>query len=307
MARLPSRIRGARETRAASRCYTTVGMAETTAADPEESEEPRGFVAVIKSAVRPAIDVPISFLAEIGIMARLIYETFMWAIRPPYRVAQLIEALEFLGVQSIFIVGLTGTFVGGVFSLQLVNALRAFGAESQAGAAIGLALARELAPVFSALMITSRAGSAIATEIASMRVTNQIDALTTMSVNPVQYLIAPRVVAATIATPIMALLAFLVGLGGAYLVGVYIMNVDGGIFYQKVTWNVDVGDVLQGLLKAAVFGFALTMIACRQGFYATGGAAGVGRATNRAVVQASVAILILDYILTAIIINYDLL
>ena len=117
----------------------------------------------------------------------------------------------------------------------------------------------------------------------------------------------PRVIAATIATPIMALLAFLVGIGGAYLVGVYIMGVDGGIFFAKVTWNVDVDDVLQGLVKAAVFGFALTMIACRHGFYATGGAAGVGLATNRAVVQASVAILILDYVLTAIIIGNDLL
>ena len=279
-------------------------MAEA-APNEEQVEAPPSWGEALKGALRPLVDTPMDFLAEVGLMARLTYETFMWAIRPPYRFRLLIDAMEFLGVQSIFIVGLTGTFVGGVFSLQLINALRAFGAESQAGAAIGLALARELAPVFSALMITSRAGSAIATEIASMRVTNQIDALTTMSVNPVQYLIAPRVIAATIATPIMALLAFLVGLGGAYLVGVYIMGVDGGIFYQKVTWNVDVEDVLQGLIKAAVFGFALTMIACRQGFYASGGAAGVGRATNRAVVQASVAILVLDYALTAIIIGQD--
>ncbi|MBX3274462.1 MAG: ABC transporter permease [Sandaracinaceae bacterium] len=282
-------------------------MGEPETKEHGADEEPRGARAILVAAAGPLVEVPMSALAEVGIMARLIYETFMWAVRPPYRWRQLVEALEFLGVQSIFIVGLTGTFVGGVFSLQLINALRAFGAESQAGAAIGLALARELAPVFSALMITSRAGSAIATEIASMRVTNQIDALTTMSVNPVQYLIVPRVLAATIATPIMALLAFLVGLGGAYLVGVYIMNVDGGIFFEKVTWIVDPDDVLQGILKAAVFGFALTMIACRQGFYAEGGAAGVGRATNRAVVQASVAILVLDYILTAIIIEYDLL
>jgi len=268
----------------------------------EEEAAPKGW-GVVRAALEPMVAAPVNALAEVGIMARLIYETFMWAIRPPYRFRLLIEALEFLGVQSIFIVGLTGTFVGGVFSLQLVNGFRQFGAENQVGAAIGLALARELAPVFSALMITSRAGSAMATEIASMRVTNQIDALTTMSVNPVQYLIVPRVIAATIATPIMALLAFLVGLGGAYVVGVYLMGIDGGIFYARVTWIVDLDDVLQGLLKAAVFGFALTMIACRQGYYAEGGAAGVGRATNRAVVQASVAILILDYLLTAIIIG----
>ena len=262
-----------------------------------------GAWSLVKAVLRPVIDPPVNALAEIGIMARLAYETFMWAIRPPYRFRLLVDAFEFLGVQSIFIVGLTGTFVGGVFSLQLVSGFRQFGAENQVGAAIGLALARELAPVFSALMITSRAGSAMATEIASMRVTNQIDALTTMSVNPVQYLIVPRVVAATLATPIMALLAFLVGLMGAYAVGVHIMGIDGGIFYAKVAWTVDPKDVIQGLVKAAVFGFALTLIACRHGFYAEGGAAGVGRATNRAVVQASVAILVLDYLLTLVMID----
>jgi len=281
-------------------------MAEATATQPSEDEPEapeEGWASVMKSVLKPVIEPPISALAEVGIMARLLYETFRWAIRPPYRFRLLIDSLEFLGVQSIFIVGLTGTFVGGVFSLQLVSGFRQFGAENQVGAAIGLALARELAPVFSALMITSRAGSAMATEIASMRVTNQIDALTTMSVNPVQYLIVPRVIAATIATPIMALLAFIVGLLGAYAVGVALMGIDGGIFIAKVSWNVDLADVLQGILKAAVFGFALTLIACRHGFYASGGAAGVGRATNRAVVQGSVMILFLDYVLTLIILG----
>ncbi|HJL17317.1 MAG TPA: ABC transporter permease [Sandaracinaceae bacterium LLY-WYZ-13_1] len=268
---------------------------------PEEAQPTWGeaFLEVGKSIMA----VPTAILAEVGVMARLSYETFMWGIRPPYRFRLLVDMLEFLGVQSIFIVGLSGLFVGGVFSLQLVNGFRQFGAENQVGAVIGLALSRELAPVFSALMITSRAGSAMATEIASMRVTNQIDALTTMSVNPVQYLIVPRVLAATIATPIMALLAFLVGLSGAYLVGVELMGIDGGIFIQRVKWFVDTADVGQGLTKSAVFGAALTMIACRHGFYATGGAAGVGRATNRAVVQASVAILVLDYVLTAVILG----
>ena len=246
---------------------------------------------------------PLAFIAEVGFMARLMYETFMWGIRPPYRFRLIIEHLEFLGVQSIFIVGLSGIFVGGVFSLQLIDGFRQFGAENQVGAFIGLALSRELAPVFSALMITSRAGSAMATEIASMRVTNQIDALTTMSVNPIQYLIVPRVIAATIATPIMALLAFMVGLVGAYVVGVYLMGIDGGIFVERVKWFVDAADVRQGLTKSAVFGAALTFVACRQGFYASGGAAGVGQATNRAVVQASVAVLVLDYVLTAVILG----
>lgn len=278
-------------------------MSDPSASPHDQPGAPPGWGAAWKSVGQSIIAVPLAFFAEVGVMGRLSYETVMWAVRPPYRFGLFIDALEFLGVQSIFIVGLTGTFVGGVFSLQLIDGFRRFGAEDYTGSVIGLALARELAPVFSALMITSRAGSAMATEIASMRVTNQIDALTTMSVNPVQYLIVPRVLAAIIATPIMALLAFAVGLGGAYFVGVYLMGIDGGIFIEKVKWFVDNGDIRQGLIKSAFFGGALTMIACRQGYYATGGAAGVGLATNRAVVQASVAILVLDYVLTMIILG----
>lgn len=285
------------------RGITLVAMAGAATDEGDPPDAPPTWADAFKELGKSIADVPLTFFAEIGIMARLAWETARWAVRPPFRFYLLVDALEFLGVQSLFIVGLTGTFVGGVFGLQLVDGFRDFGAENQAGAVIGIALARELAPVFSALMITSRAGSAMATEIASMRVTNQIDALTTMSVNPVQYLIVPRVIAAIIATPIMALCAFLVGLAGAYLVGVHIMGIDGGIFIERVRWVVDLGDVMQGLVKSAFFGGALTMIACRHGFYASGGAAGVGRATNRAVVQASVAILILDYVLTAIILG----
>ncbi|MEC7522443.1 MAG: ABC transporter permease [Myxococcota bacterium] len=279
-------------------------MAEAAEQTPEEQQpEQPGWGKAALEALAWLFAWPIAFVAEVGFMARLVYETFMWGIRPPYRFRLVIEHIEFLGVQSIFIVGLSGIFVGGVFSLQLVDGFRQFGAENQVGAVIGLALSRELAPVFSALMITSRAGSAMATEIASMRVTNQIDALTTMSVNPIQFLIVPRVIAATIATPIMALLAFMVGLVGAYVVGVFLMGIDGGIFVERVKWFVDTSDVGQGLVKSAVFGAALTMVACRQGFYASGGAAGVGQATNRAVVQASVAVLVLDYVLTAVILG----
>jgi phospholipid/cholesterol/gamma-HCH transport system permease protein len=277
------------------------------AKDEPTNERPPGWGDAFKEVGRSVLAVPIALFAEIGIMARLLFETVMWGVRPPYRFYRIVDAIEFIGVQSIFIVGLTGTFVGAVFGLQLVDGFRQFGAENQVGSVVSLALARELAPVFSALMITSRAGSAIATEIASMRVTNQIDALTTMSVNPIQYLVFPRVLGGILAGPLMALLFFLVGLFGAYTVGVQLMGLDGGIFIERVKWFVDTGDVMQGLVKSAFFGGTLTLIACRQGFYASGGAAGVGRATNRAVVQSAVAILVLDYILTSIIIGEGLL
>jgi phospholipid/cholesterol/gamma-HCH transport system permease protein len=245
------------------------------------------------------LSVPLGALAELGVLMRLLYEVVRWGLRPPYRGRQLLDAMEFVGVQSIYIVGLTGLFVGAVFGLQLVDGFRQLGAENQVGSVVSLALARELAPVFSALMITSRAGSAIATELGSMRVSSQIDALTTMSVSPVQYLVVPRVVAGLFMVPVMALLFFLVGLSGAYGVAVELFGLDGGIFLERARWYVDGGDLLQGAVKAAIFGVAVTLISCREGFYAGGGAAGVGRARNRAVVHSSISVLVLDYVVTA--------
>lgn len=272
---------------------------ELSSAGAAQTEDPRLWERIADAILA----VPVGVLAEIGTSARLLYETVRWAIRPPYRIRLLVDAMEFIGVQSIFIVGLTGVFVGAVFALQLVHALRVFGAEDRAGQVVGLAMAREIAPVFAALMVASRAGSAIATEIGSMRVTNQIDALTAMSVSPVQYLIVPRVVAGLTMVPVLTLLFDMVGFGGAYVVGVMLYGLDPGVFVEGTKWLVDFWDVQQGLIKGAVFGVAVTLIACRQGYHASGGAAGVGRATNRAVVQSSVAVLILDYFVTAILIE----
>ncbi|MFO0682734.1 MAG: ABC transporter permease [Sandaracinus sp.] len=270
----------------------------TPLAAPERA--PNATLAWLASGFDWMLAFPIALLAEIGTVARLTVETVLWAVRPPYRFGRLVDEMEFIGVQSIAIVGLTGASVGSVFSLQLVDGFRQFGAENQTGSVIGVALARELAPVFASLMISARAGSSIATELGSMRVTSQIDALTTMSVSPVQYLVVPRVLAGILTAPVMALLFNLIGLTGAYFVAVAIDGLDGGVFIERVTWFVDPIDLVQGLVKAAVFGFTLTMIACRQGYYASGGAEGVGRATNRAVVQSAVAILVLDYVITSL-------
>lgn len=260
-----------------------------------------GDGATWKKGLRTLFAWPIAFFAEIGTMARLLGEAVFWGIRPPYRVRLFFDAMEFVGVQSIFIIGLTGVFVGMVFGIQLVDGFRQFNAENQAGAVVGLALTRELAPVFAALMLSSRAGSAMSTELGSMRVSDQIDALTTMAVNPVQYLVVPRIVAGAVMLPVLVMMFNLVGMFGAWLVCVKIMHLDPGIFMDKVRWIVDARDVTQGLIKAAVFGFAVSLIACRHGFYARGGAAGVGQATTRAVVQSAVTILLLDYIITSMI------
>jgi phospholipid/cholesterol/gamma-HCH transport system permease protein len=227
-------------------------------------------------------------------------QTLVWMIRPPYRIAQLLAAMEFIGVQSIFIVSLTGVFSGMVLALQMTYSLRQYGAEGVVGAVVAVSLAREIAPVFTALMVTARGGSAMAAELGNMRVTEQIDALTTMAVSPVQYLLSPRLLAAFIMVPLLCILYSCVGMAGAWLVAVELLNVDPGTFLANVEKGLVPSDFYMGLIKSGTFGFLVCAISCNQGFHAAGGAKGVGEATTRAVVQSAVAILIANYVLTSL-------
>ena len=274
--------------------------APTASATPEKRSKLR---AAGHDAGEWLFGVLLSPFVEISALFKLLWEALFWGVRPPYRGRLFVEAMEFIGIGSIFLVSLTAVFVGGVLALQLVDGFRDFGAENQTGAVIGLALAREVGPVFAALMVTSRAGSAMTTEIGSMRVTNQIDALVTMAVNPVQYLVVPRLVAGFVMVPVLTMLFNVVGVMGAFFVAVALLGLDPGVFMDRLKWLVDWDDLSQGLIKAMVFGVAVTLIACRQGFYAEGGAAGVGRATNRAVVQSAIAILMLDYLVTSLVLG----
>ena len=288
-------------------------MAEATAAPPtdpdreaeERPEEPEGPGLIDRAASR-LLDRLLAPIAELGTLARLTWETAFWLFRLPFRGRLFIEQMEFIGVGSIFIVSLTGFFVGAVLGLQLVDGFRQFGAENQVGAVVGMAMAREIGPVFSALMVSSRAGSAMTTELGSMRVSDQINALVVMAVHPVQYLVVPRVVAGVIMVPILTLLFNIIGLAGAYVICTYMLGIDPGVFLGRMQWTVDWPDVRMGVIKAAIFGAAICIIACRQGFYASGGAAGVGRATNRSVVHSAIAILALDYLITALILGQGL-
>jgi phospholipid/cholesterol/gamma-HCH transport system permease protein len=160
---------------------------------------------------------------------------------------------------------------------------------------------RELAPVFTAIVVAARAGAGMATELGSMRITEQIDALSTLAVNPVQYLISPRVLAGTLMVPLLAMLFIIVAMMGGYGVAVWLENVDRGVFLENARWIVDRSDIVQGLTKATIFGCALSIISCAQGFNASGGAKGVGIGTTRAVVGSFVTILVLDYFLTDVI------
>lgn len=246
------------------------------------------------------------WLDNIGNILMLTGRTIAWLLRPPFRMSQILNAMDFIGVQSIFIVGLTGTFSGMVLALQTTYALRAFSAEGRVGGIVAVSLTREIAPVFAAIMVTARAGSAIAAELGNMRVTEQIDAITTMGVSPIQYLLSPRLLACVIMLPLLCVLYMSVGMAGAYLVSVIWLGGDAGVFAQSVKDLAVPDDLFMGVVKAAVFGFIVSAVSCRHGFFATGGAKGVGLATTRAVVETCVAILVVNYFLTQILLDVDL-
>jgi phospholipid/cholesterol/gamma-HCH transport system permease protein len=220
--------------------------------------------------------------------------------RRPYRLGLLLAQLEFMAWGSLFVVGLTGLFTGMVLSLQLVQAFGLFDAQGLVGGTIELALARELAPIFTCIVVVARVGSAVATELGTMRVSEQIDALETMAVDPLNYLVTPRILAAALASPMLTMLFNAVALLGAYLIAVLVKDMSPGTFLNRIQTLVDADDILQGLGKGAVIGFLVTLIACYRGYRAEGGARGVGMATTRAVVDGLVAIFFIDYLYTAV-------
>ena len=246
------------------------------------------------------LQVPLDWLDGLGTTLLLAFRSLMWLVRPPYRLSQLIASMDFIGVQSFFIITLTGAFSGMVFALQTVYGFRRFSAEGMVGGVVALSLTREISPVFAGLMVTSRAGSAMAAELGNMRVTEQIDAISTMGVSPVQYLVVPRVVASVLMLPCLCMLFTMVGMAGAYGVAVGWLDVDPGIFWDRVRTFVEPRDLWMGIVKSMTFGFLISIISCKQGFFATGGAKGVGIATTRAVVQSAIAILVANYMITSI-------
>ena len=252
------------------------------------------------SLIKFAIDLVTSFLKQLGgalIMTVLALKMFFL---PPYRVREFVRHLDFVGTQSVFLIVTTGAFTGMVTALQGYNAMHRYGAESLVGATVALSLARELGPVLSALMVTGRVGSAMTAELGSMRITQQIDALASMAVDPIHYLISPRIAAAVLTLPFLACIYSFAGMVGAYIVSIGYLDIDKGAFMSGVRNYVDFSDITHGLTKAVVFGLIVSLVACYKGFYATGGARGVGLATTKAVVTSSILILIGDYIMTSL-------
>jgi len=210
------------------------------------------------------------------------------------------DQLYSIGVRSLPLVGLVSFFVGMVLMVQLVPEFKSFGAESLAGGAIGVAICRELGPTLTGIIIAGRIGSSIAAEIGSMKVTEQVDALDVMAIDPITYLVSPRLLAALIMLPLLTVLSDFLGIIGAYLIGVHGLGVVEGSFWQTLSMFVTTGDVFIGLLKTVVFGMIIAYVACYKGLYVKGGSEGIGRNTTSAVVLSIMLILLSDFVITAL-------
>lgn len=236
---------------------------------------------------------------EFGRVGMMLAESVYLAFKPPFKLGYIFKQMEFIGVNSVFVIILTGAFTGMVLALQSYYGFKKFGSEGLVGVTVALSMTRELGPVLTSLMVTGRAGSAMAAELGTMRVTEQIDALTVMALNPLKYLVAPRIVAAFVMVPVLTVIADFVGIIGGYLVGVKLLRINEGAYIDKMIKFVELNDIYNGLVKAAVFGIILSIVSCYKGFYTRGGAEGVGRSTTEAVVVSSVTILVTDYVLTS--------
>lgn len=243
----------------------------------------------------------LAFVSETGAVSRFFGEALFWMVRPPFRFRLLLEQFLFVANKSVFIVCLTGVFSGMVFAIQIYFGFRIINADALVGPAVAIGFVRELGPVFTAIVVTGRAGAAMAAQLGTMRVTEQIDAMDVMAVNSIQYLVVPRLVASFIALPLLCGLFIFVGNIGSYATGVYLLSIDPVLFFAHLQEIVQVRDLAQGLIKAAIFGIIFSTIGTFKGYYTKGGAEAVGRSTNEAVVVTLVLILVGDYFLTLVI------
>ncbi|ABQ25245.1 MlaE family ABC transporter permease [Geotalea uraniireducens] len=242
----------------------------------------------------------LSILQEMGRMVNFIIYAFYLIIRSPGKPVHILKQIRFIGAKSFFVIFLTASFTGMVLGLQGYYTLAKFGSEGMLGSAVALSLIRELGPVLTALMVTGRAGSAISAEIGIMRITEQIDALETMALEPCKYLVSPKLLAAIISLPLLCAIFDVVGIYGGYLVGVKLLGVNPGAYFHEMEKSVEWKDVYSGIIKSVSFGVIIAWICCYKGYFAGHGAEGVSRATTAAVVMSSVMVLIWDYFLTSV-------
>ncbi|MBR6731002.1 MAG: ABC transporter permease [Alphaproteobacteria bacterium] len=244
--------------------------------------------------------VVLAFFKSAGSLGLFAVETIYHCLTPPLYFKALLRQIIEIGFYSLPVVALTTLFSGMVIALQTYSGFSQFSAEGAVSLVVLVAVTRELAPVMAGLMVAGRIGAAMAAEIGTMRVTEQIDALSTLSTNPIKYLIVPRVIAGVIMLPVLVLIGDIIGICGGYMIGVSKLDFN-ATTYLVSTWEyLKPMDVISGLTKASVFGFIITLLGCYNGFNSKGGAQGVGQATTNAVVSSSILILIFNYILTEV-------
>jgi phospholipid/cholesterol/gamma-HCH transport system permease protein len=239
-------------------------------------------------------------ITALGNFVLFLMSALFYLMLPPYKPRLLVRQIRTIGADSFFLVGLIGLFTGMVLGLQGYNTLRRFGSEGALGTVVALVLVRELGPVLAALMVTARAGSAMAAELGSMQATEQIDALSVMAINPLQYLVSPRLLAGVISFPLLTGMFDLVGIWGGWGVGVGLMGMASGPFFNGIRQNMTGHDIETGVYKALVFGLVVMWVCCYKGYHAARMATGVSQATTEAVVLSSVLILVWDYFMTSI-------
>ncbi len=241
----------------------------------------------------------IRFTTGMGSVLLLFAESLKEMLLPPYEVKNTFKQVLEIGVKSVPVVIITAVFTGMVLALQTFTGFKRFGAEALVGTVVSLSMTREMGPVLTGLVVAGRAGAAMAAELGTMRVTEQIDALETLATNPVKYLIVPRFVASIIILPSLTVIADMIGILGGYAIAVWLYGMSSALYWHRA-WNyLELNDIFGGLAKAAFFGAAIAIVCCHRGFYTEGGAEGVGKATTGAVVISFMTILISDYFLTA--------
>ncbi len=240
----------------------------------------------------------LEFFAEVGRIAIFAKDGIVQGLSPHYYPRQILEQLFRIGYTSLPVVALTAFFTGGALALQIYMGSSRFNAESLVASIVALGLTRELGPVLAGLMVSGRVGASIAAELGTMRVTEQIDALTTLSTNPFKYLVGPRFIAAVISLPLLVAIGDTIGIMGGYFVGTRSLGFDSYVYLKNTADFLELRDVTSGLIKAAVFGFIIALMGCYHGFHSKGGAQGVGRATTNAVVSSAILILAANFLLT---------
>ena len=245
----------------------------------------------------------LAVLQGLGRISKFAVRFFYWITRPPYRVRLIFEQLFFIGNKSVFIIVLSGSFTGMVMCYQTYFGFKLINVDTLVGPVVAITLAKELAPVLTGLIVAGRAGAAMAAQIGTMKVTEQVDALEVMGINSLQYLASPRIIAGTLALPMLAIVFMFVGCAGAYVVGTKALLIDEAVFYSKLGEFMYMQDMFQGIIKAFFFGFVVSVIGTYFGFEVTEGAEGVGRGTNQAVVWGMICVLVLDYFLTSFLIR----